>query len=117
MALGSCSSSHHPPGEPVGCALGKLSGVTCDSRSFTTGDPVTAELTHTVKTAAAGLPRVTLVSIDDIVCPDRSHCPAAIDGTIVRYDQIHYWKGFAYKLVPELLTRAEQSGLSFSHRR
>ncbi len=106
-----------PPGEPVDCALHKLAPSTCDSPAYSTRDPTTAELTNSVRAAVAGLRGVTVVPIADVVCPERGQCPAVIDGTVVRYDGIHYSGVYSLKLVPIVLARAQGLGLPFAARR
>ncbi|MFL5828645.1 MAG: acyltransferase family protein, partial [Solirubrobacteraceae bacterium] len=106
-----------PAGEPVACALHKLATTTCNRSAFSERDPVTAELTRTVGAAVAGLRGVTLVGIADLICPRGGQCVAIIDGTVVRYDGIHFSGPFSRKLVPIILERAQRHGLSFaSHR-
>jgi peptidoglycan/LPS O-acetylase OafA/YrhL len=106
-----------PPGEPVDCALHRAAASICENPAFSVLDPVTAELTSTIRAAAAGLRRVTVVPIADVVCPEGGRCPAVIDGTVVRYDGVHYSAGFSRKLVPVIVQRAQQLGLSFTTRR
>jgi peptidoglycan/LPS O-acetylase OafA/YrhL len=103
-----------PPGEPVDCALHRLAASTCDSPAFSVRDLATAELTNTVRLAVAGLPRIAVVPIANVVCPSDGQCPATIDGFVVRYDGIHYSAGFSRQLVPIILARAENLGLSFA---
>jgi peptidoglycan/LPS O-acetylase OafA/YrhL len=103
-----------PPGEPVACALHKLATTICDNAEYSERDRSTAELTRIVRTAAAGLARVALVPITDVVCPGGGQCLAIIDGTVVRYDGIHYSGPFSRKLVPIILERAQRRGLSFA---
>jgi peptidoglycan/LPS O-acetylase OafA/YrhL/O-antigen ligase len=103
-----------PPGEPVDCALHKLASDICDSSAYSVRDPATVELTNTVHAAAAGLHRVTVVPINNVVCPGSGQCPAMLNGTVVRYDSIHYSEAYSRKLVPVILKRAQRSGLTFA---
>ena len=106
-----------PEGEPVDCELHRLSATTCDASGFSINDPATVRLSRIDHRAVQGLPRVTLVGIDNVVCPDDGHCPGVIDGTVVRYDSIHYTSGYSLKLVPVILRRAERLGLTFGRGR
>jgi peptidoglycan/LPS O-acetylase OafA/YrhL/O-antigen ligase len=104
-----------PPGEPVDCALRTPVPAICGADSYSVRDPATARLRRIVRRAAAGSRgRVALVSVDDVVCPDAGRCPAMLDGSIVRYDSIHYSDAFSRELVPAVLARARRLGVAFA---
>jgi peptidoglycan/LPS O-acetylase OafA/YrhL len=101
-----------PPGQPVDCALREPAPPLCANPAYSDRDPATARLATTIRRVVAGMrDKVARVSVDDVVCPDSGRCPARIDGTIVRYDSVHYSAAFSRKLVPVILARAEHRGV------
>ena len=50
-------------------------------------------------------PRVAVVSLDNVVCPDRV-CPAMAKGVVTFRDENHLTEDFAQKIVGSLLARA-----------
>ena len=98
-----------PLGEPAECATRRMKK--CDDPAFTTADPITHEtnrLIHRAVAASAG--RAALVSIDDILCP-HGQCVAALNGTLVRYDGIHFTSTYSREIVPEILQRIRRAGI------
>jgi peptidoglycan/LPS O-acetylase OafA/YrhL len=49
-----------------------------------------------------------VVSVTDLVCPG-GVCRPLLDGRLVRTDGVHYARGFADRLVPELLARVDRA--------
>lgn len=58
-----------------------------------------------LREVAEGLPGVSTVSIDDLVCPRYPLCDPIIGGTLVRYDSDHLYAGFAQRIAVELWAR------------
>jgi hypothetical protein len=103
-----------PSGEPVDCTVDP-EGSECGTVEHSVDWPL-IEAQHEIERAATeGLPGVVLVSVDDVLCPDGS-CPAAIDGTLLRYDGLHYTTKFSRKIVKIIMARAEAAGVMFEAR-
>jgi hypothetical protein len=99
-----------PPGPPAECALQESRA--CESRAFSTDDPVTKLTRDLVQDAVSEFDgKAVSVEIDDLVCPDDGRCPAAIAGILVRYDGIHFTARFGRQLVPEVFQRARRLGI------
>lgn len=103
-----------PVGQPVECAMGKDGGKCTAPASI--DDPKIVAFDQLVLGAIAGLPRVTYLSIDDILCPNGGRCPAVIDGVLARYDGKHFTGTFSHKIVPLIIARAEAVGVPFQRR-
>ena len=52
-----------------------------------------------------------MVPWTDLVCPG-DHCVPTLEGVLVRYDRVHYTRGAAVMLAPELYQRLEQAGVA-----
>src|SRR4051812_37389144 len=89
---------------------------TCKSSSYTRGDPLTGRLDREYRTLARELPRVTVVSIADLLCP-RNVCPLLMHGRVPRWDGIHLTAWFSRRVAPTIVARAEHAGVRFRARR
>jgi peptidoglycan/LPS O-acetylase OafA/YrhL len=105
-----------PPGEPVECATQRPAPRSCSSVGYTTAEPQASTLNSEYRRASGYFPgKVTVVSVDDVLCP-RGRCLAVIDGTVARYDTLHYTVPFSRKIVPVIVARAERAGIAFTRR-
>ncbi len=98
-----------PGGPPVRCAKHPEDDA-CHSSDVTTANPQVVRGRRLIRQAVAGLaPAVVTVDVTDLVCPGGT-CPAAIKGTLVRYDTVHYTATFSRRIVPQILDRARSAG-------
>jgi hypothetical protein len=65
--------------------------------------------------ATEGVPGVTYVSVNDVLCP-AGQCPAVIDGVLGRFDGVHYTRTFSRTVVKLIVSRAKKAGVSFEDR-
>jgi peptidoglycan/LPS O-acetylase OafA/YrhL len=103
-----------PPAPPIECATTSPPPDRCSSTSFTTADAQTVAGRRIVKAAAAKVPGVVAVSVDDLVCPDHGRCPAVVGGVLTRYDGIHYTATFSTRILRAVFARAERAGLKLT---
>jgi peptidoglycan/LPS O-acetylase OafA/YrhL len=103
-----------PLGQPADCATGRAPQETCAAPQYSTRDVDTAEINRLIAQAARGLRNsVSVVRIDDILCPDGLHCPAVVSGMLARYDSLHFTGTFSRRIVPLVLARAQRAGVRF----
>ena len=106
-----------PDGLPVDCSLGRDVAACHTPQTYSVKYRPWALLDQAVRRGLAGLPRVAYVSLDDILCPEHGRCPAVVGGILARYDGRHFTSRFSRKIVPTIIARAEQAGISFTRRR
>jgi hypothetical protein len=102
-----------PSSAPPECADDDRA-ASCKDPIYSVKDKLAAASDRIARKAIAGLRGVTYISIEDVLCPDDGRCPAAIDGTLVRFDTLHYTSTFSRKIVPIIISRAEQAGVVFT---
>lgn len=102
-----------PPGPEIECVLEADPSDRACSRSVL---PASFEKGYNAIFAllAAETPRVASATITDVICPE-SWCPLMIDGTVVRYDRIHFTETAARRLAPVLFSRLKQSGVDLAN--
>jgi peptidoglycan/LPS O-acetylase OafA/YrhL len=104
-----------PPAQPVACAADPRGDV-CGSYVYTLADPATTHLNRIYRAVARELPRVWMVSVNDLLCPGGT-CPAQVGGRLARYDGVHFTKTVSRAVAPVLVARAERAGVDFSRSR
>jgi hypothetical protein len=83
---------------------------------YTLADPATTHLNRIYRAVARELPRVWMVSVNDLLCPGGT-CPARVGGRLARYDGVHFTKTVSRAVAPALVARAERAGVDFSRSR
>ena len=93
-----------PSAPPIECA--SETTPECSASSHTLADEPTARANAIIGSAAdkAGT-GVTVVSIADLVCPG-SACEVASEGTLIRYDTLHFTTRFSEQVAPAIVERA-----------
>lgn len=76
----------------------------------TTAAPRPLSSDAVVAAIAARDPRVTVVSISDLICPRLPICDPVVDGEVVRTDTNHLNRAFALTIVDDLLDRLTSAG-------
>lgn len=94
-----------PLGPPVECADAPIAD--CDYSAIA-GE--TAHLNELLAEATEQTEGAVFVPLADIVCP-QVPCQVARDGTLIRYDGIHFTGTFSRQIAPEIIERIEQAGV------
>jgi hypothetical protein len=103
-----------PNAQPLECATKSPPPDSCSDAHWSTSDPLTVLMARTVKHELASFKgRVAYVSLNDILCP-LGACPAVVDGTLGRFDSVHFTATFSRIIVPILIGRAERLGIRFT---
>ena len=98
-----------PPGLPLDCA--ERAGTSTSCSELASSDRLSAEYGRIIESVAARHPDVMrAVSITSLVCP-RDSCSPEVEGTILRYDRVHFTKSGARWLAPHLYDLLEAAGL------
>ena len=93
---------------PLDCATRPQSPA-CEV--FASSDRLTATYNAIIHSVVARHPEnMRAISLTNTVCPD-DHCVPSVDGTIMRYDGIHFTKAAALWLAPSLYGQLENVGL------
>jgi peptidoglycan/LPS O-acetylase OafA/YrhL len=101
-----------PSGAPANCG-DRVTGATCGGKSHSIHDEAHLRLAVIYRQIAASMPgRVAAVSIADLLCTRNGQCPAYVDGELARIDGVHYTASFSRKLVPIILRRAHDLGVT-----
>jgi hypothetical protein len=101
-----------PTAVPAACA-GDPGADTCKSSDNSASDPFTGHLNRDYRAVARELPRVTVVSITDVLCPRGGICPILLHGRVPRWDGVHFTSWFSRRIVPVIVARAERAGVHF----
>ena len=80
----------------------------CDAAAYAL--PGTEEIEEVWRETAAELPNVTVVDLDDLVCPD-GVCPALAEGIVTFRDDNHLSDDFAVMLAPAVLKILRDQGV------
>jgi peptidoglycan/LPS O-acetylase OafA/YrhL len=71
---------------------------------------------ETILRALEQIPRSTMVSFNDVICPRLPVCDAIVRGTLVRYDQDHLYGGFVQAVAEDLWYRISTAPSSADQR-
>jgi hypothetical protein len=105
-----------PTAQPLECALDRPPPARCADPAYSLSDPNASQLNRAVEHVAAHFKHnVFTVSVDDVLCP-RGVCKPVINGTLGRFDGVHYTRPFSLIIVPIILRRAVDAGLVVRHR-
>jgi peptidoglycan/LPS O-acetylase OafA/YrhL len=103
-----------PNAQPLECATKSPAPDYCTDPHWSTSDPLTVLMARTVRHELAFFKgKVAYVSLNDILCP-LGLCPAVVDGTLGRFDGVHFTATFSRIIVPILIARAERAGIRFT---
>ena len=104
-----------PEAAPERCGA-RTTGRLCGDTQYSVGDKKSRELAAIFRRLAAAMPsRVAYVSVTDILCHQRGHCPYLVRGLPARYDGVHYTAQFSRTIAPIIIARAARAGVRFSH--